>query len=450
MDSTLGKVLASILGLLALAGVVVAGITAFSHSKTTSAVSDVATLATRIRGDYVNNPAGYATLTNAVAIAAGDVPADMLQGSSIVNAWGSAVTIGPVAGNPKDFSIDLGAVPQAACVQLLSTDGNLMGASVGGKQLALPINAADAASVCAGAASAGVVQVSTQYGQNKLSATPAAVSVQYLVVGGGGGGGVFGGGGAGGLLQGTLSVTPGSTPYAITVGAGGQPVLVGNSAPNVDGNGQPSSFATVVAQGGGAGATSYTGHGGGISSANGGTFVGANGGSGGGSGGNGASGGTVVPGGQALSGQGFPGGSCSGVGGSPSGGGGGAGGPGGNATLSPGAGGPGLQSDITGTPTYYAGGGGGGSYSVGAAAGGLGGGGTGAVDSTGGTGTAGAPNTGGGGGAGGSTAGAGGSGVVILSVPTTDTTVQASGSFTVSTVGSRQVYVFTGNGSITF
>ncbi len=168
MDSTLGKVLASILGLLALAGVIVAGIVGFSHAKTNAAVADVATLATRIHGDYVNNPAGYATLTNAVAIAAGDVPADMLQGSSVVNAWGSAVTIGPVAGNPKDFSINLGAVPLSACVQLLSTDGSLMGASVGGLPLAVPAAPAAAAKACSNGASSGMVPLSVQYGQSKM------------------------------------------------------------------------------------------------------------------------------------------------------------------------------------------------------------------------------------------------------------------------------------------
>ena len=233
MDSTLGKILASIFGLLALAGVVVAGIVGYSNARTNSAVADVATLATKITGDYVNNPAGYATLSNQVAIAAGDVPADMLQGASIVNAWGSAVTIGPMTGNAKDFSISLGLVPQAACVQLLTTDGSLMGASVGGKQLALPMTPSTAAAACAGSASGGRVAVAVDYGQSRVSTAPTTLSVQYLLVGGGGGasGGTasvnYGAGGAGGVVRaGNATFTVGQA-YTITVGAGGAAVGVG-------------------------------------------------------------------------------------------------------------------------------------------------------------------------------------------------------------------------------
>ena len=46
--------------------------------------------------------------------------------------------------------------------------------------------------------------------------------------------------------------------------------------------------------------------------------------------------------------------------------------------------------------------------------------------------------------------GNGGSGIVIVSAPNTDTTVSATGSFTETAVGSNNVFIFTGNGSITF
>jgi hypothetical protein len=39
---------------------------------------------------------------------------------------------------------------------------------------------------------------------------------------------------------------------------------------------------------------------------------------------------------------------------------------------------------------------------------------------------------------------------VIISVPNTDTSVQASGTYTLIQNGSHSVYEFTGNGSITF
>jgi hypothetical protein len=192
----------------------------------------------------------------------------------------------------------------------------------------------------------------------------------------------------------------------------------------------------------------YTGFGGGGGASRDGGGNGANGGSGGG----GADGNVTA--GIGISGQGNSGG----AGGSNTGAGGGGGagavggaqgtGSGGNS----GNGGIGLQSDITGTATYYAGGGGGQrcpGLGSGGASGGLGGGGTGA----GGASSAGTANTGGGGGGdgGGGNSYTGGSGVVILSYPSTsNVAASTTGSPTVTIVGGNRIYKWTASGSITF
>lgn len=218
--------------------------------------------------------------------------------------------------------------------------------------------------------------------------------VEYLVVGGGGGGGSnrSGGGGAGGFLTGEMDVT---ATTSVTVGAGGS----GGTSDNRGGNGGNSVFGSVIARGGGGG--------GGYDLA---SIDGAMGGSGGG--GNGRRGGS---GGSAWAGQGNAGGDGQGdTSYRRGGGGGGAGGPGAHYTT--GIGGVGLQSSISGTPTYYAGGGGGGSESGSAVSGGLGGGGQGRSTGVGGAGT---PNTGGGGGGSGDgdNGASGGSGIVIIRYP---------------------------------
>lgn len=240
---------------------------------------------------------------------------------------------------------------------------------------------------------------------------PAGISpVQYLVVAGGGGGasdvatGIGGaGGGAGGMLVNStgsgLTVTPGSVLW-VAVGAGGAGTT-GRTTPGV--NGANSSFANtttgngIQANGGGGGGT--------YSSAAG------NGGSGGGQGST-TSSRTAY--GYGVSGQGYNGGwniyVSTNLGAA---GGGGAGAIGGNTTSgSGGNGGTGLQSNITGTLTYYAGGGGGMYYSSGS----MGSGGSGGGGSGGSTGGAGTNGLGGGGGGGyqGSYGGNGGSGVVII------------------------------------
>lgn len=234
-----------------------------------------------------------------------------------------------------------------------------------------------------------------------------------IVAGGGGGGGSTGsyegggGGGAGGLIQQTLSVLNGE--HSVVVGAGGS-----GGAPDAFGSdGGNSSFADIVATGGGGGALGAPGL----------DYNGRPGGSGGG--------GTRAGfGGSGVSGQGNAGGNAGGSANSW-----GAGGGGGRSAVGQnaigmnngGAGGAGFNANSIFGNTYgaagwFAGGGGaGGTNGLNGLLGGSGGGGTGGnynVD-----GNAAVANTGGGGGgAGGNgrTGGNGGSGIVIIRYPITN------------------------------
>jgi hypothetical protein len=261
-----------------------------------------------------------------------------------------------------------------------------------------------------------------------------AYTANVLIVAGGGGG-TGGGGGAGGMIENVMPLVFGST-YSIVVGAGGAGTVYPTPG-TVGANGTYSAFATVTAIGGG-GAGRW-------GAATAGNLVGQNGGSGGGAGAN-TSIGASSNGGSGTQGQGKDGGATPGISASPAGGGGGAGAVGSPGTTNLGGnGGVGLQSSITGSATYYAGGGGGSSGSS-QGTGGLGGGGNGAAT----TGFAGAANTGGGGGgATGSpaTGGNGGSGVVILSIPTSQYTGITTGSPTVTTSGSNTILTYTSSGT---
>jgi len=238
--------------------------------------------------------------------------------------------------------------------------------------------------------------------------TPAkGLSSDILVVAGGGGGAAQGGGGgAGGIAYANAYSLASSTPYTITVGAGGSGTA----------NGANSTFASITGVGGGRAAGRYDSA----------AFSGGSGGSGSWNGGNGSAGGSSTQ----TSGTGYVGyGNAGGtslnfntVGYEGYGGGGGAGAAGANGTIAAaGAGGNGLNTwstwaSVTGTGVsgYYAGGGGAG-YSNGGSPsnGGLGGGGNGAQP---GTGTNAIANTGGGAGGSGGSGGAasGGSGIVIV------------------------------------
>jgi len=215
---------------------------------------------------------------------------------------------------------------------------------------------------------------------------PANAEVSYLVVAGGGGGGVkrAGGGGAGGFREykapttpytaspldgnpGGTSITVTAQAYPITVGGGGSSgtgsTPICTTASPVNTQGSTSTFSTVSSAGGGAGGGT-------------GTPTGA--------GGDGGSGGGGV---HAMTGRPSPAANAAGSGNTPSvtpaqgnnggstgsfpqppatvyhsAGGGGAGGVGQNSQPGPRAGGPGVATNITGSPVTYAAGGNGGTY----------------------------------------------------------------------------------------
>jgi hypothetical protein len=261
-----------------------------------------------------------------------------------------------------------------------------------------------------------------------------------LVVAGGGGGagrdGFAGGGGGGGgvIYTSDYSVSPG-TSYSITIGSGGTRTT---SGPDVDAtSGQNSSFASIVAIGGGYGAFGNNGAG--------------NGGSGGGS--DRASEqeglGTAGQGNNGARGSGFAGG-----------GGGGASTAGseppedGLGRLTGGNGGNGFSSSISGTTLTYGGGGGGGGLGGNLGGSGGGSGGSGAGGNTVPAGTP-FPNQGGGGGGANISTNLGSSGaagVVIISYPQQySNAASVSGSPTLTIANGRKIYKWTsGSGSITF
>jgi hypothetical protein len=274
---------ASTLVLLAVAGVVAYSYAGSQASKVSATLTSATTISAQIRGDYANNPAGYASLNNQVAIQSGAIPAGMVVGSSILNAWGSAVTLGPVAGMPTDFYLDMGAVPSKACTSLLTEAPDLKGASIDGTQAQIPVDPAAAAQYCTASSAGPMHAVVLQYGKTTIPVLPAQVSfaaagaqsftipagctVATVKLWGGGGAGVTDTGGGGGFVQVQIPVSAGQTLSALT-GDGGQPGTVyyyQNDGPSyaAGGGGGASSVTlggvlqAVAGGGGGAGGRGY-------------------------------------------------------------------------------------------------------------------------------------------------------------------------------------------------
>jgi len=292
---------------------------------------------------------------------------------------------------------------------------------------------------------------------NSNVSTSTEIDTEYLLAAGGGAGGrggsykAGGGGGAGEVRIGNLTLNA-DTPINISVGAGG----VGTNADAYGTNGGNTILDNVTVVGGGAG---------GVSNSSNSNINGKDGGSGGGT--SGKDGGTLTAAASLATapGMGNAGGKTIGNNMRNGAGGGGAVEAGGNADISisntPGKGGMGYTSTITGISNVYGSGGNGGSRdnatqptpSTNGGIGGL------TAGKAGGNGTA---NTGSGGGGGGSSTsgtfakgGNGGSGVVIIAYPNTypNLSVSAGLSYTLNTTSRAgyKVYKFTGgSGTIMF
>jgi hypothetical protein len=139
MDGILGRVMATVVGLLMIAGVVVAAQQMFGGSKASNATSDLLTLEQGIQGAYSAQPT-FASLTNTVSNTAGWTPSDMNGGSgtaTITNQWGGAVTVA-VDTNTAQFDVTEQGVPSSACATIVNGAQNAVSVTANGTALTGP------------------------------------------------------------------------------------------------------------------------------------------------------------------------------------------------------------------------------------------------------------------------------------------------------------------------
>ena len=79
---------------------------------------ELSTLAANLQGTF-GLGRDYSNLTDASAINAKAVPENMVSGTSVINGWGGALTLGPGA-NKTQFSIEYVGIPAAACVKFVT------------------------------------------------------------------------------------------------------------------------------------------------------------------------------------------------------------------------------------------------------------------------------------------------------------------------------------------
>lgn len=161
MDSILGRIAATVLGLLLLAAVGLGIYRAFSGNKVSQMTTDVALLQTNARAQFSQGGNGYANFkVNAGAPAAGllatdgtsaVIPADMISGGVVHDAWGNPVTIAPAGTGNSSFTLSFGGANMTAsqCTQLATSLNGYQSLTIGATTFT-PSNQPD--SVTAGAA----------------------------------------------------------------------------------------------------------------------------------------------------------------------------------------------------------------------------------------------------------------------------------------------------------
>lgn len=150
MSEILGAIFKAIVALLSLGAVVAIATTASNSNKNSNAVAEHSQLIFNIQASY---PSGaFTSLTNAVATA-GDkgsrmAPEGMISGTSLVNAWGGAVTVNVNSGNAARFDVTTASVSSSGCQKLATNMGTALALSINGTAQTLPLDSGTATTAC--------------------------------------------------------------------------------------------------------------------------------------------------------------------------------------------------------------------------------------------------------------------------------------------------------------
>ena len=141
MESLLARVMATVLGLIALAGAAYYMSYANESSKVNMMVVNVAQLVTEARAQYAMSPTGYSTFTtaNISQLASNKViPSRLMLNGSAVDVWGNLISLNPVSSNNNfQFQITFGGanIPLSACEQLATSLGGYVDMTIGSQDM---------------------------------------------------------------------------------------------------------------------------------------------------------------------------------------------------------------------------------------------------------------------------------------------------------------------------
>lgn len=102
-----------------------------ANSVTTEENQNITTIQGGVKSLF-QSKANYSQVSPSLLIAASVVPNTMVSGTTLVNRWGGAVTIGPSTAVPNGYAITYASVPDDICFKLVPSVGmNFVAVGVG-------------------------------------------------------------------------------------------------------------------------------------------------------------------------------------------------------------------------------------------------------------------------------------------------------------------------------
>ncbi len=159
MEGILGRIIATVLGLIALAGVGYAAFNGFSSSKSSDVVTGMTTIINNSRAQFSSGSSRYTNFTTANAarlVTAGIIPTSWVATGNVpTDPWGNALAFASAGANTQG-SITFGgggSETQAQCINVIQNLQGYVSLTAGTKpftQTALP-DPVSAAAACTGA-----------------------------------------------------------------------------------------------------------------------------------------------------------------------------------------------------------------------------------------------------------------------------------------------------------
>lgn len=152
MESILARVMATVLGLIALGGVIYAMSSANDSSKVSAISSDISQIVSATREQFAQSQTGYANFTTANALALYNnkvIPADLWKGNGAVDQWGNNMTFNYAANNAQ-FVITFGGANMTpdVCSKIATALGGYVTMGLGGQTFTTAPDSVTANTAC--------------------------------------------------------------------------------------------------------------------------------------------------------------------------------------------------------------------------------------------------------------------------------------------------------------